>query len=150
MPRDSIRVHPKHGLNPTMPVCFWCDKETGEIAFLGAAYKGRAPSRLILNYDPCDSCRAAMAQGITIIEARKRQPGETAHTLDKARTVVPTGRWVVVAEEAFRRIAVGPEGEAALRERRTLVDPETWKGIGLDALIDRATMAGMPDVKESG
>ena len=32
---NAIKVSPKYGLNPTIPVCFWCGKERGEIALMG-------------------------------------------------------------------------------------------------------------------
>lgn len=32
---NGIEISPKHGLNPTIPVCFWCGKEKNEIALLG-------------------------------------------------------------------------------------------------------------------
>ena len=38
---NSIRLHKEHSLNPTLCTCFYCGKETGEIALLGASYGGR-------------------------------------------------------------------------------------------------------------
>ena len=54
---DSIRLHPEHGLNPTLCTCFWCGEDTGEIALLGATYNGEAPMHLVLNYEPCAACK---------------------------------------------------------------------------------------------
>ena len=34
MSKDDIKLSPKHGLNPTMPVCFWCGKEKNEVAHI--------------------------------------------------------------------------------------------------------------------
>jgi hypothetical protein len=50
----------EHGLNPTMPVCYWCGEETGEVALLGAAYKGEAPMHMVLNKEPCPACKAKL------------------------------------------------------------------------------------------
>lgn len=54
---DSIRLHPEHGLNPTLCTCFWCGEDTGEIALLGATYNGEAPMHMVLNYEPCAACK---------------------------------------------------------------------------------------------
>ena len=32
---NDILLSPKYGVNPTMPVCFWCGEDRGEIALLG-------------------------------------------------------------------------------------------------------------------
>lgn len=43
---SSVRLHPKYGVNPTIPTCFWCGKDKNEIALLGAAYKEEAPMHM--------------------------------------------------------------------------------------------------------
>ena len=43
---DSIKVSPKHGLNPTIPQCFWCGKDKSEIALLGKMDKEDSPAPL--------------------------------------------------------------------------------------------------------
>ena len=35
MSNAGIKLSPKHGLNPTIPVCFWCGEERNEVALLG-------------------------------------------------------------------------------------------------------------------
>ena len=32
MSNAGIKLSPKHGLNPTIPVCFWCGEERNEVA----------------------------------------------------------------------------------------------------------------------
>lgn len=32
---SSIKVSPKYGVNPTIPVCFFCGKPKNEIALMG-------------------------------------------------------------------------------------------------------------------
>lgn len=96
--KNSIRLHPEHGLNPTLPKCWWCGEDTGEIALLGAAYKGAAPTHMVIDKNPCDKCKAGMAKGITVMEADEIPPHAA------------TGRWVVITEEACRRVF--PEAEA--------------------------------------
>lgn len=65
---NSIRLSPKYGVNPTMPLCFFCGQPTGEIALLGMLKKDvEAPKYMLLNYEPCDKCKEARKQGVTRI-----------------------------------------------------------------------------------
>ena len=41
MSNAGIKLSPKHGLNPTIPVCFWCGEERNEVALLGHIGDGR-------------------------------------------------------------------------------------------------------------
>jgi len=117
MKDKSIRLHPKHGVNPTIPLCFWCGEEKNELALLGAAYKGEAPKNLLLDYEPCDACKALMDKGITLVEASPNADG----------TPKFTGRWAVVSEEAIERIFKPAETVAAvLRHRKAYVEPEAF------------------------
>jgi hypothetical protein len=61
----SIKLHPKYGVNPTMPVCFLCGKDTGEILLLGAAYKEEAPMKMTNEEIYCESCQKMLAAGAT-------------------------------------------------------------------------------------
>lgn len=65
MPSKSIKISPKYGVNPTIPVCFFCGEEKQEIALLGKL-KGdvEAPHRMCLDYEPCEKCKQIFAQGI--------------------------------------------------------------------------------------
>lgn len=100
---DEIRISPKYGLNPTMPVCFWCGKEKGEIAILGYIDGDiEAPRSCCIDYEPCDECKANMERGVTIIEA-SLTPNGYAPIQDG---VYPTGKWVVVTPEAAERLGI--------------------------------------------
>ena len=44
----SLRLHPNHGLNPTIPLCFLCGKEKNEVVLLGSSYKKEAPKNMLL------------------------------------------------------------------------------------------------------
>lgn len=58
-----IKLSEKYGVNPTIPVCFWCGESKNEIALLGRlgdARKGEdieAPKNMVLDYEPCDKCK---------------------------------------------------------------------------------------------
>ena len=52
----SIRLSEKHGLNPTLGVCFFCGEETGEIGLLGKL-KGDREASTSLSVLSMPSCR---------------------------------------------------------------------------------------------
>lgn len=84
----GVKVSPKHGLNPTIPICFWCGKERGE---------AEAPKNLVLDYEPCDCCRAGMARGFTLMEATDH-PNDRGQVAAQAG-IYPTGRFLVIKKE---------------------------------------------------
>lgn len=99
----SIKLSPKHGLNPMMGVCFWCGEPDGTIVLMGKiGGRGKdeeAPRYGVVSYEPCDKCKEGMAKGITLIEASTEPTGY----LSMQENVYPTGRWMVVTEDYVRR-----------------------------------------------
>ena len=130
---SSIRLHPKHGLNPTMPVCFYCRKDTGEVALLGAAYKGEAPRRLILDKQPCEWCQANMKLGIILVACHNGTEADPQ----------PAGQYAVITEGAATRM-FRPAAmlEQVLRQRMAFLDTETWTLLGLDTAVANAPEEG--------
>ena len=65
---SSIRISPKYGVNPTIGICFWCGKETNELALMGKL-KGdtQAPKYSILSYEPCDECKKILNDGAILL-----------------------------------------------------------------------------------
>ena len=104
MSKDGIRVSPKHGLNPCIPVCFYCGEQKNEIALLGRIGDGRrgedfeAPKNAVLDYVPCEECQKKFAEGVLIIEV-KEVPDRLQ--LPIAEGAYPTGRYSVVRPEAL-------------------------------------------------
>ena len=104
---SGVRISPKHGVNPTIPVCFFCGKEKNEIALLGKINKedDEAPRNMILDYEPCDDCKKNMALGVTLIGTTFESPdnrmpiGKDGDDND----LYPTGAWMVVTQEAAKR-----------------------------------------------
>lgn len=82
---NSIRLSKEHGLNPTLAVCFYCGKETGEIALLGDNYEGEAPTHMCISIEPCDECKAKFADKVVLVEIK-----------DTGKHPEPTGRWITV------------------------------------------------------
>jgi hypothetical protein len=133
---SSVRLHPKYGVNPTIPTCFWCRKDRNEVVLLGAAYKGEAPMHMLMDYQPCDECKANWARGILLIEVsetplhpnqrgmyKERWPGE--------QVPYPTGTWCVIKEEVVDRLPVSDELKADARKcRRVFVEIAVWTKLG--------------------
>ena len=117
---NSIRLHPKYGVNPTIPVCFWCGQEFNEVAMLGNAYKAEAPIRMVLNYNPCAKCAAGMATGITCIEVDDAKTlNRPGFTEDGAfAQIAPTGAYMVVKEESLDKMPFNKEHIDAMRAGR--------------------------------
>lgn len=114
----GIEISPKHGLNPTIPVCFWCGKEKNEIALLGRIRektKNRyganmtkrdsdieAPRRMVIDYEPCDECKKMWESGIAVFEAQETPTMPNQPEIQKG--IYPTGRLVVVTVEGADRV----------------------------------------------
>ena len=113
---NSIRLHPTHGLNPTITTCFFCGKEKNEIALLGNAFKERAPMHMVLDKKPCDECKGLMAQGVMLISVRDGEHNDNPYR---------TGKIAVVKEEAAQKMFTGFKGRVAF------VEDNVWKKIGL-------------------
>lgn len=126
---NNIKLSPKYGVNPTIPVCFWCGESKNEIALLGKLGDGRkgedfeAPMSMVLNYEPCDKCREAMESGFTIMVATS-QPNSVGQPPIQGN-LYPTGQFAVVTQEAAERI-FPPE---YTKKGKLFVDPEVFQQI---------------------
>jgi hypothetical protein len=118
-----FKLNKKHGVNPTMSVCFWCQEDKNEVALLGDAYKEEAPVRMVINYEPCEHCTEKMAMGITLVEGST----EPNHNPPLADGMYPTGNWCVLAEESLPYIFL-PEVVEEMREnRKAMVSVEVFQ-----------------------
>lgn len=108
----GIKLSPKYGVNPTIPVCFFCGEDKNEIAMLGRIGDGRkgedfeAPRAMCIDYEPCDKCKDAMSKGVTIISASNyTEDGRPPVSKDEyGNLVYPTGAWSVVKTEPAREV----------------------------------------------
>lgn len=114
----GIEVSPKHGLNPTISVCFFCGEDKNELALMGRVRErdpetGRAvrgsdvevPMRMVLNYEPCDKCREKFSQGVLLIGVTTRNTdGRPAIQRQSDGTYLyPTGGHAVMTPEGVQR-----------------------------------------------
>ena len=126
---SGVRISPKHGANPTIPICFFCGKEKNEVVLLGKINKedDEAPRYMVLDYEPCDDCKKDMSLGVTLI-------GTTTNVSDNRRpigknedgeNVYPTGEWIVITREAAHRYFKGIATEEEIDNvEKILVDQE--------------------------
>lgn len=110
---NSIKLSPKYGVNPTIPVCFWCGKERNEIALMGHIGDGRkhedfeAPMHAVIDFEPCEECRRNMEMGFTVMEATS-SPNQVS-SVEIQKGVYPTGRFVVMKMEVAKRVFEGAD-----------------------------------------
>lgn len=125
----SLKLHSRYGVNPTIPTCFVCGGEKNEIVLLGAlAYRitGKENGenvRMAFDKEPCDKCKAFMAQGVIFISVRDGEAGDNPYR---------TGGWWVLRDEAVRRM--GQPGELVediLRRRVCFIPDSVCDAIGL-------------------
>lgn len=104
---NGIKLSPKYGLNPTIPVCAWCGETKNEIALCGHIGDGRkhedfeAPKHCVLDYEPCDKCKEQWSKGVVCIEVRTSPCSEGQPPIQKG--AYPTGRVVVVKKEVAEK-----------------------------------------------
>jgi hypothetical protein len=102
MGKDKIILSPEHGVNPTVPVCYYCGKEKNQVALLGKMEGDvKAPSRMVIDAEPCDECAEHMKIGVMLIGVRNGETGENPYrtgdvlivTLDAAERMFGTGKF---------------------------------------------------------
>lgn len=97
---NGIKLSPKHGVNPCMPVCFFCGQDRNEIVLFGKIGKEdkEAPMRAVVDFEPCDECKKKFAEGVLLIEVTN---SPECIGMPIAKDAYPTGRYVVVRPEAL-------------------------------------------------
>lgn len=92
MSRDSIPLHPKYGLNATVPICVFCGEKKNQVALLGNKYKEEAPSSMVVDLEPCEKCQEMMNHGLTIIEVEENAEYPIPHS------------WAVIQEDHIEEL----------------------------------------------
>lgn len=121
---SKIRLSKKYGVNPTIPICFWCGNEKNEIALMGKIGKGQedieAPKHMVLDYQPCEKCKKLMSKGVTLIEVSQSPNSPNQPTIHEG--LYPTGSWSVIR----RRAAIELLGEEIAKQHGAFIDYETY------------------------
>jgi hypothetical protein len=122
MASKSITMSPKYGVNPTIPVCFFCGEEKQEIALLGKL-KGdvEAPHRMCLDYEPCEKCKQAFTQGILLVGVVTRPLPDNRPPIQE--NLYPTGSYMLVTESFIERFLADDvkTKEQVLKTRKMLL-----------------------------
>lgn len=123
-----IHLSPAHGLNPSVNVCFYCNGEKNEVVLAGRLpHDAEAPRKAAWNLEPCDKCKGFMEQGIILISVDEKKSG------DDTKNPYRTGGWIVVTEEAVRRMGLKPPEflEDICKRRVAFMPDEVWDHFGL-------------------
>jgi hypothetical protein len=157
--RDSIPVSQKHGVNPSVQICFYCKKAIG-VALFGKLHAGKvkemfgeefaksapraadpndieAPREVVLDLEPCEGCTVFYPHskhGVFLIECDERDVEVREHGRRVLKRIPqPTGNFVVMKDEAIKRIfQPGKLVEDVLKKRIAQMDRETWAMLGLN------------------
>ena len=109
----GIKLSPKHGVNPSMDLCFWCGQPKGLI-LCGRMHEKKgdrtdveAPKGMVMNLEPCDKCKENFNLGVQIVEVV--DDGSKFHNdltfaiqAEDKKVKWPTGRFVVMKAEAIK------------------------------------------------
>lgn len=138
----NITYSKKHGLNPSIPVCFFCGKEKPELVLFGKLkHDAEAPHHVVMDYVPCDKCRDTMEKGITFI-AVKNQP-QYEHQIAIQKDYYPTGQYGIFSEPFIRTVIEESALPSILANKMAYTTPE-----GLQKLIDLADKSPSTEQEE--
>lgn len=148
----NIRISEKHGINPSLMLCYFCNEESTGIALMGKLLGDeQAPRQAVHDMEPCKQCKEYMEMGIIVISIKDGEPDRVeedrefwqrqydalnSHQQRNARPFIPnphrTGGWWVVSEDFIRRNITPPELlETVLKCRFTLVEDDACNKLGL-------------------
>jgi CRISPR/Cas system-associated protein Cas10 (large subunit of type III CRISPR-Cas system) len=108
---DSIRLSPKHGVNPGIDQCPICGNDVGIVLFGLLPNDKEAPHKSVITNTVCQQCNEHMKIGIIAIEA------DTSLTTDR-RNPYRTGRIFVLKESAIKKLITNEELQESILEKR--------------------------------
>ena len=118
------RLSPRYGLNPAIPVCFYCGEEKNEVILAGRLPDdAEAPRDSVWNMDPCKQCAEWMRLGVILVSVADDQV--------RSQNPVRTGKFVVVTEAGTRECVCPEELDAVLTRRFAFVTDRVWKDLEL-------------------
>lgn len=122
----SIKLSPKHGVNPSVPTCFWCGEAMNMLVLFGRLPNDKEAGMHCgpVSYEPCDKCKEQWDQGILLMEAGTSPQSDGQPELHGA---YPTGRYMVMRPEAVERVFNPDEATAILKSRKAFLDFETFE-----------------------
>lgn len=140
---SGIRISPKHGVNPCIPICPFCGKEKNELALLGMLKDdAEAPMSAIIDMNPCEQCRDNWQKGVALIRVTTKAPGNGMPPIihDNGEGLYLTAQYIVVTPECAERITGVQYGKG----QPVLIEDEAF-----DRIVKDAKEAGvMPEESE--
>ena len=133
MSDDGLVLSDKHGMNPTIAVCFFCGQSKDEIILTGRAGEkiakkaghpdGAMPMYSCVDKVPCETCAKYMENGIIVIETEDNPVNREYPER--------TGNMWVMGEKILARILDGKTAKAALETRAVFVERSVVRILGL-------------------
>lgn len=151
-----VLLSQKHGVNPAIPKCFYCQEDKNEIILAGKLRgDAEAPRGCVWDMEPCQKCRELMDRGVILISVTPESMEQinrdyqswwyrSGHLPKERRSqFIPnpyrTGRWFVLSDDAVRRIFTGiftgAIVDGVLRCRWTFINDDVLDQLGLTAEI---------------
>lgn len=118
----SIRLSPKHGINPSMDTCPWCGQTRGVVLLGKLKNDEEAPTKLITSYDPCDTCQEQWNSCVICLEAQTTPVAENQPPITESNNkfIYPTYRHIGITQSAALRLGLPTElGRPVLIEKET-------------------------------
>lgn len=133
---SHIDVDPVYGVNPTMPLCFWCGQETGDILLVGLRSRRlfgtqEAPRHCIADKEPCRACKKFQEDGYITIRLLPVRPPHGASLQWHVEHLDP--RVIRLKAEVFAEVFCGQEVEQALKIGFTFMETLAFQQSGLEA-----------------
>jgi len=126
-----ITLSQKHGVNPSIPLCYYCHEPKNEIVLAGRLPgDAEAPRHGVWDKVPCDKCLGYMEQGLMCISVRDGTPRDNPYR---------TGAMTVITKEAALRI-FGEQNRDIIDHGVTFLEDSVWDKIGLP----RGPVEGVP------
>lgn len=116
---SGIRISEKHGVNPSMDMCFWCGETKAIVLFGRLKNDAEAPREVVTNYEPCDKCKEIIKKGCWCVEVDTSPTDRGRAPIQEQgdKKLYPTGRFHVLKKEAAARIF----GENGVTEESKMV-----------------------------
>lgn len=130
---SQIKLSPKHGVNPSMVMCFWCGGDKNEIALLGRMNRedDEAPRKIFHDYEPCDKCKELFSHGVHIIGVSETPLIENMPPISVQNNTeyYPTGVFTVASDDYIIRVLDSESAQQVLKARKMLMDSDMLKGL---------------------
>lgn len=134
---SGIRLDKKHGVNPSLEICYFCGDAKGVVLFgklhttlrssfekQGQSRDGEAPRSVVMNQEPCSKCIEYMKQGVMLISVDESKTEDENHPYR-------TGCLAVLKERAISEIFDEETAKTLLEKRAAFVPDQMWDALGL-------------------